>query len=329
MAATSLCARQGPLGQRYALAGQAVQTVRSLSPRSGPSARGRYLHRNRATDAIEALDGRRTLHASSIGLVEDISTAADSSAPVGYTSHCRIALTYFGAARWQLGRQELHVDSNSAIILKADQEFSDWQLGKRVGRAAVTLTPDPMILEELQSRGASHLIETSGAVPISVRLSMLTHQLLAAGAGDATTALAKDELTLAALAELFAAQPPRRPARALQIVGRAKALLHDRINVPIRLDEFAAELGVSPVYLTQVFCATEGLPLYRYQMRLRINRALVELPDCEDITALALKLGFSSHSHFGATFRAITGLTPSAFRRRGLFADVPTLSRAA
>jgi AraC family transcriptional regulator len=56
------------------------------------------------------------------------------------------------------------------------------------------------------------------------------------------------------------------------------------------------------------------VPLYRYQMRLRLNRALVELPHCNDITGLALELGFSSHSHFTAVFGKAFGLTPSDYR---------------
>ena len=81
------------------------------------------------------------------------------------------------------------------------------------------------------------------------------------------------------------------------------------------LAEIAAEVGGSPVYLTQVFQQVEGLPLYRYQLRLRLARALDLLPDCEDLTALGLELGFSSHSHFSAAFRETYGRSPSEFRQ--------------
>jgi len=40
-----------------------------------------------------------------------------------------------------------------------------------------------------------------------------------------------------------------------------------------------------------------------------------ELPDREDITDLALELGYSSHSHFTAAFRSALGVTPSDYRR--------------
>ena len=77
------------------------------------------------------------------------------------------------------------------------------------------------------------------------------------------------------------------------------------------LAEIAAEVRGSPVYLTQVFQQVEGLPLYRYQLRLRLARALDLLAQYDDLTALSLDLGFSSHSHFSAAFRQAYGRSPS------------------
>ena len=65
-----------------------------------------------------------------------------------------------------------------------------------------------------------------------------------------------------------------------------------------------------------MFRRHEGLSIARYQRRLRLSRALIELPYTEDIAALALDLGFSSHAHFSTAFRATYGETPSTYRRR-------------
>jgi len=62
----------------------------------------------------------------------------------------------------------------------------------------------------------------------------------------------------------------------------------------------------------------EGVPLYRYQLRLRLARALDLIAQYDDLSALGLDLGFSSHSHFSAAFRAVYGRTPSEFRRSAL-----------
>ena len=58
-----------------------------------------------------------------------------------------------------------------------------------------------------------------------------------------------------------------------------------------------------------------GTYLYRYQLRLRLARALDLLGQYDDLTTLSLDLGFSSHSHFSAAFRQAYGRTPAAFQR--------------
>jgi AraC-like DNA-binding protein len=102
------------------------------------------------------------------------------------------------------------------------------------------------------------------------------------------------------------------------LVDRAKLVLMSDLARRWTLAEIAAEVRCSPVYLTQVFQQVEGLPLYRYQLRLRLARALDLLAESRDLTALALDLGFSSHSHFSAAFRQAYGRSPSEFRHSAL-----------
>ena len=103
-----------------------------------------------------------------------------------------------------------------------------------------------------------------------------------------------------------------------RLVDRAKLVLASDVARRWRLAEIAAEVRVSPVYLTQVFQQVEGLPLYRYQLRLRLARALDLLGQYDDLTTLSLDLGFSSHSHFSAAFREAYGRSPSEFRQSAL-----------
>jgi AraC-like DNA-binding protein len=57
------------------------------------------------------------------------------------------------------------------------------------------------------------------------------------------------------------------------------------------------------------------MPLHRYQLRLRLARALDLLGQYDDLTSLSLHLGFSGHSHFTAAFRQTYGRTPTEFQR--------------
>jgi AraC family transcriptional regulator len=100
-----------------------------------------------------------------------------------------------------------------------------------------------------------------------------------------------------------------------KLVNRAKIVLSSNLGRRWTLAEIGGAVGVSPVYLTQVFRQVEGLPLYRYQLQLRLARSLDLLDDCSDLTGLALDLGFSSYSHFSTAFKQAYGLTPLAFQR--------------
>ncbi len=103
-----------------------------------------------------------------------------------------------------------------------------------------------------------------------------------------------------------------------RLVDRAKLVLASDLARRWTLAEIAAEVRGSPVYLTQVFQQVEGVPLYRYHLRLRLARALDLLAQYDDLTALSLELGFSSHSHFSAAFREAYGRSPSEFRQSAL-----------
>lgn len=103
-----------------------------------------------------------------------------------------------------------------------------------------------------------------------------------------------------------------------KLVDRAKLVLASDLGRRWTLAHIAAEVRVSPVYLTQVFQQVEGLPLYQYQLRLRLARALDLLAHYDDLTTLAFDLGFSSHSHFSAAFRQLYGYSPSRFKQSAL-----------
>ncbi|MGX5847182.1 helix-turn-helix domain-containing protein [Mesorhizobium sp. PL10] len=100
-----------------------------------------------------------------------------------------------------------------------------------------------------------------------------------------------------------------------KLVDRAKLVLSSDLSRRWTLAEIAAEVGVSSVYLTQVFQQVEAMPLYRYHLRLRLARALDLLGRYDNLTTLGMDLGFSSHSHFSAAFRQVYGRTPAEFQR--------------
>src|SRR5262249_11166892 len=130
-------------------------------------------------------------------------------------------------------------------------------------------------------------------------------------------ALAVEEEALALLHEALVVardDAGEAAAAARRLAERAKALLVPE-GPPLSLPSLARRPAVSPAYFTGAFRGAEGLPWVRFHRRRRSRRALAGLPRCRDLTALALQLGFSSHSHFSTAFRATMGMTPSAYRK--------------
>ena len=101
------------------------------------------------------------------------------------------------------------------------------------------------------------------------------------------------------------------------IVNRAQEYIYAHFCEPLTIDDIAVAVGVSAVHLAQLFRKVTGSSLHRYVMDLRLSHALNRIDESSDFTALALDLGFSSHSHFTAAFRRRYdryGHAPSSFR---------------
>ena len=116
-----------------------------------------------------------------------------------------------------------------------------------------------------------------------------------------------------------ALQPRARAATARlrgEWVEATKLLLAARPEANPTLANLARGVGCSPFHLARLFRQAQGIPIHQYQLRLRLVLALERLLDgSTSLLALALDLGFTSHSHFTAAFRRAFGITPSAFRR--------------
>lgn len=242
--------------------------------------------------------------------------------PVEASEGTHLVYTYRGFFARLVGGSEELADANQVIYFNHAQEY---RISHPVagGDDCLSITLAPDVLEEMGHR----LLEAGKPVPTFRRLRQriapavqrqLAQLRLLAGEGAADP-LAAEALVLRLANETV--HEGRLPGAAVTPMRKRVA---DRIKRtlagdPMRrwtLSDIAAEVGGSPLHLTQLFQQVEGMPLYRYQQQLRLAQALLRLPRCEDLTALALELGFSSHSHFSAAFRKAYGCAPSALRRR-------------
>ena len=101
-------------------------------------------------------------------------------------------------------------------------------------------------------------------------------------------------------------------------VQDAQVLLGERFREPLRIEDVAEALYVSPYHLCRLFKRETGIPIHRYLNRLRLREALEPIADGVNLGELALSLGFVSHSHFTNAFRKEFGVPPSQARLKGL-----------
>ena len=116
-----------------------------------------------------------------------------------------------------------------------------------------------------------------------------------------------------------AAEPPRTGAtqRHDRVVLSVRELLSSRPEQPWSVASIAKVVGASPFHACRVFRRRTGYTLHGYLTEQRLRRGLALMEEGEtDLSAIATALGFSSHSHFTAHFRAAFGVAPSQFRRR-------------
>ena len=232
-----------------------------------------------------------------------------------------LAFPYRGVYVRHVGRQEAVAEANQVVAFNADEEY---RITHPVagGDACLSLALDQDLLAELaprdQLRGGARLafhLQRRRIDPRAQALVALLRHGLRRGAAEPLEA---ETLALTLVRRALGERTSQAAASSYgrqKLVDRAKLALSGDLARRWTLADVAAVVGVSPVYLTQAFQAVEGVPLYRYHVRLRLARALDRLADEDDLTALGLDLGFSSHSHFTAAFRRAYGRAPGEFRR--------------
>jgi len=245
--------------------------------------------------------------------------SAQESVPV-----TQLVFPYRGIYVRRVGHDQAVAEVNQVLFFNAAEEY---RVSHPVGGgdASLAVVIGEPILRELAPRALLHEGAALAFRRPRLRIDARAQALVALLRHGLRRNLAEPlEAESLALALVQRAVGPRTTHAAGASVGRQK--LVDRIKLVLASDlarrwtlaEIAAEVRGSPVYLTQVFQQVEGLPLYRYQLRLRLAQALDLLPQYEDLAALSLDLGFSSHSHFSSAFRATYGRSPSEFRKSTL-----------
>jgi AraC family transcriptional regulator len=235
-------------------------------------------------------------------------------------SHTHLVFPYRGVYLRHVGGELAVADANHVLLFNQGQGY---QVSHPVmgGDASLVLSVDEAMLCELAPK---QLVCESAAfafneqhLRIDARAQALVMLLKHSLQNGNIEPLEAEGLSLTLVSRTLGPRTSRVPGASYarrRLVDRVKVLLAGDLSRRWTLREIAAEMKGSAVYLTQVFQQVEGLPLYRYHLRLRLARALDLIAQRDDLSGLAQDVGFSSHSHFSAAFKQLYGVTPAEFR---------------
>jgi AraC-like DNA-binding protein len=266
---------------------------------------------------------RRLLESQTVGVrhVDCRGTCRHRSAEE-CASHTHFVFPYRGVYLRHVGSDLAVADANHVLLFNEGQGY---QVSHPVsgGDASLVLSVADETLRELAPR---HLVCDDAPftfnqqhLRIDARAQALVMLLKHSLQTGTIESLEAEGLSLTLVSRAIGPRTSRASGATLarkRLVDRVKVLLASDLSRRWTLADIAREIRGSPVYLTQVFQQVEGMPLYRYHLRLRLARALDLIAVREDLSALAQDLGFSSHSHFSAAFKQAYGVSPAGFRAR-------------
>jgi AraC-like DNA-binding protein len=228
------------------------------------------------------------------------------------------------------GGPEVVAATGQALFFNKNEEY-------RVSHPAggeddcLVFQPAPALLDELLERFDPAALDadrkrfraTHSALPAA---AMLERSWLWRGLRAGADTLEIEERALQVFGAALAGMPVRQPVedrrplarRRRQEQVRAAALaLAAQPEESWSLQALAQRVHASPFHLARSFKREQGETIHQYLLRARLARGLeLALETDGPLTAIALRLGFATPSHFTAAFRRLYGSTPTGLRRR-------------
>jgi len=93
--------------------------------------------------------------------------------------------------------------------------------------------------------------------------------------------------------------------------------VENRLKTEIQYTDLEKETGFSIAHIRDVFVKKTGQSLSAYILERKISNAAFEISHTkENLLTIAEKYGFKNPDTFTRAFRRVTGITPSAFRKK-------------
>ena len=161
----------------------------------------------------------------------------------------------------------------------------------------------------------SRVLERPGDVQGIASAWLTTRMYQEFAAEDDVAPMAIEGVLLEILAESARTIGEKHRAHAPAWLRRVREALEDSYLLSPSLSELAAIGNVHPVHLSREFRKHYHSTIGEFIRKRRLERASELLTRSETpLSEIALLCGFSDQSHFCATFKSHTGLTPAKFR---------------
>lgn len=97
---------------------------------------------------------------------------------------------------------------------------------------------------------------------------------------------------------------------------KIKSIMHNHIgDAEFNLDKLSKEVGLSKFHMIRSFAKSVGVSPAKYLATIKIDQAKQRLKNTKNtIISISTELGFDNLSTFNKSFKAMTGMSPSAFR---------------
>jgi AraC family transcriptional regulator, regulatory protein of adaptative response / methylated-DNA-[protein]-cysteine methyltransferase len=111
---------------------------------------------------------------------------------------------------------------------------------------------------------------------------------------------------------------PRRTDTHLALVERVREYIDRHADEPLPLVRLAREADVSPAHLQRTFTRVVGLSPKQYQEQRRVGALKSALREGRTVSSATYEAGFSTGRRVYETADDALGMTPGAYRRRGV-----------
>lgn len=109
---------------------------------------------------------------------------------------------------------------------------------------------------------------------------------------------------------------PRRFVFGPQQLVHVIEYIDEHLATPLTLQQLSQVAGTSVSYFKAAFKQTFGMPVHRYVVEKRVERAAQLLAQGEPISSVAAEVGFAHASHMARWMQRLLRATPSQLKRR-------------